>query len=305
MSSKETTGKRDRLGKGLGALLGDFRGEAAADPAVPARMIPVSSIAPNPFQPRREFSEEDLADLTSSLRENGILQPILVRPSTQGGRTKYELVAGERRWRASMRLGWKEIPATVREMDDRTLLVLALVENMQRAELSPLEEAAGFQQLGVEFSLSQQQIAELVGRDRSTVANTLRLLQLPPSVRQLLSDGTLTAGHARALLGLDNERRMAEIAQQAAEHGWSVRAVESEVQKARGRKDRKPRGGKKGRDANERVLEEELQRVLGTQVLIAAGRGHRGKIEIPFVGAEEFERIFELIAGRSASDVLS
>lgn len=306
MSARETAGKRDRLGKGLGALLGDFRGEsAAADPAVPARMIPVSSIAPNPFQPRREFSEEDLADLTSSLRENGILQPILVRPSALGGRTKYELVAGERRWRASMRLGWKEIPATVREMDDRTLLVLALVENMQRAELSPLEEAAGFQQLSEEFSLSQQQIAELVGRDRSTVANTLRLLHLPPSVRQLLSDGTLTAGHARALLGLDNERRMAEIAQQAAENGWSVRAVESEVQKARGRKDKKSRGGKKSRDANERVLEEELQRVLGTQVLISAGRGQRGKIEIPFVGAEEFERIFELIAGRSASDVLS
>ena len=305
MSTREPAGKRDRLGKGLGALLGEYLGEdkQAGEP-IPARMIPVSSIAPNPFQPRREFSEEELADLTSSLRENGILQPILVRPVTQGGRAKYELVAGERRWRASMRLGWKEIPATVREMDDRTLLVLALVENMQRAELSPLEEAAGFQRLGEEFSLSQQQIAELVGRDRSTVANTLRLLHLPPSVRQLLSDGTLTAGHARALLGLDNERRMAEIAQQAAENGWSVRAVETEVQRTRSKKDKRPRISK-GRDANERVLEEELQRVLGTQVLIQSSRGHRGRIEIPFVGSEDFERLFELLAGRSASDVLS
>jgi ParB family chromosome partitioning protein len=305
MSTRDPAGKRDRLGKGLGALLGEYRGEEkpSAD-AVPAKMVPISSIAPNPFQPRREFSEEELADLTASLKENGLLQPILLRPSPQAGKTKYELVAGERRWRASMRLGWKEIPATIREMDDRTLLVLALVENMQRAELSPLEEAAGFQRLGEEFSLSQQQIAELVGRDRSTVANTLRLLHLPASVRQLLADGTLTAGHARALLGLENERRMAEIAQQAAEHGWSVRAVETEVQRSRIRKDKKPRISK-GREANERVLEEELQRVLGTQVEIQSGRGHRGKIEIPFVGSEEFERIFELIAGRSASDVLS
>lgn len=303
MTGREVTGKRDRLGKGLGALLGEYLGDETAATSVPARMILVSSIAPNPFQPRREFSEEDLADLTASLRENGLLQPILVRPAA-GGRTKYELVAGERRWRASMRLGWKEIPATVREMDDRTLLVLALVENMQRAELSPLEEAAGFQRLGEEFSLSQQHIAELVGRDRSTVANTMRLLHLPSSVRQLLNDGTLSAGHARALLGLDNERRMSEIAQLAAQHGWSVRAVEAEVQRARGKKDKKTRAGK-GRDANERVLEEELQRILGTHVEIHSSRAHRGKIEIPFVGAEEFERIFELLAGRSASDVLS
>jgi ParB family transcriptional regulator, chromosome partitioning protein len=305
VSGREGMAKRDRLGKGLGALLGEYLGEESAPgTAVPARMIPVSSIAPNPFQPRREFSEEELADLTSSLKENGLLQPIMVRPAAPGGRARYELVAGERRWRASMRLGWKEIPATVREMDDRTLLVLALVENMQRAELSPLEEAAGFHRLGEEFSLSQQQIAELVGRDRSTVANTLRLLHLPASVRQLLGEGKLSAGHARALLGLENDRRMSEIAQQAAEHGWSVRAVESEVQRARGRKERRPRG-QKGRDANERVLEEELQRVLGTQVQIQAGRGQRGKIEIPFVGSEDFERIFELLAGRSASDVLS
>ena len=303
MSAREAASK-SRLGKGLGALLGENRGQDTDGTPVPAKMIPISSIAPNPFQPRREFSEEELSDLTSSLKENGLLQPIMVRPSAAGGRAKYELVAGERRWRASMRLGWKEIPATVREMDDRTLLVLALVENMQRAELSPLEEAAGFQRLGEEFSLSQQQIAELVGRDRSTVANTLRLLHLPPSVRQLLGEGKLSAGHARALLGLDNERRMAEIAQQAAEHGWSVRAVESEVQRSRAKKEKKPRG-QKGRDANERVLEEELQRVLGTHVQIQAGRGHRGKIEIPFVGSEDFERIFELLAGRSASDVLS
>jgi ParB family chromosome partitioning protein len=307
MKGRETATKRDRLGKGLGALLGEYLGEeggAPGAPAVPAKMIPVSSIAPNPFQPRREFSEEELADLTASLKENGLLQPIMVRPAPSEGRAKYELVAGERRWRASMRLGWKEIPATVREMDDRTLLVLALVENMQRAELSPLEEAAGFQQLADEFSLSQQQIADVVGRDRSTVANTLRLLHLPASVRQLLGEGKLSAGHARALLGLDNERRMADIAQQAAQHGWSVRAVEAEVQRARGKKERKPRT-QKGRDASERVLEEELQRVLGTEVAIHAGRGHRGRIEIPFVGAEDFERIFELLAGRSASDVLS
>lgn len=308
MKAREGTAKRDRLGKGLAALLGENRGDdssGAGEAGAAARLIQVASIAPNPFQPRREFSEEELADLTASLKENGLLQPIMVRPAPAGARSKYELVAGERRWRASMRLGWKEIPATVRDMDDRTLLVLALVENMQRAELSPLEEAAGFQQLGEEFELSQQEIAVLVGRDRSTVANTLRLLQLPASVRQLLGEGKLSAGHARALLGLDNERRMAEIAQEAALHGWSVRAVEAEVQRTRGKKPGSRPAASKGRDANERVLEEELQRVLGTQVLIQAGRGHRGRIEIPFVDGEDFERLFELLAGRSASDVLS
>ncbi|HSK21358.1 MAG TPA: ParB/RepB/Spo0J family partition protein [Longimicrobiales bacterium] len=297
--------KRDRLGKGLGALLGEYLGEEGVAPSgVSARMLPVSEIAPNPYQPRREFSEEDLADLTASLRENGLLQPVVVRPAPGGGAAKWELVAGERRWRASMRLGWNEIPAVVREVDDRTLLVLALVENLQRAQLSALEEAEGYQRLAEEFSLTQQQVADVVGKDRSTVANALRLLHLPASVRQLMREGKLSAGHARALLGLDSDRRMADVARQAADEQWSVRDVESHVKRAK-QPARAARPREKSREASEKMLEEELQRVLGTEVRIRRSRGLRGRIEIPFFSAEDFERIFELIAGQSATDVVS
>jgi len=299
--------KRDRLGKGLGALLGEYLPENAnplqEGPGLQAKLLPIASIAPNPFQPRREFSEEDLADLTASLKENGLLQPIMVRPAPDGSSTKWELVAGERRWRASMRLGWKEIPATVREVDDRTLLVLALVENLQRAQLSVLEEAEGYHRLAEEFELTQQQVADYVGKDRSTVANALRLLQLPASVRQLMREGLLTAGHARALLGLENERRIAELAREAVERGWSVRDVEAQVKRTR------PQGSTprrdKLRDVNETMLEEALQRALGTEVRIHKSGKDKGRIEIPFFGADDFERVFEIIAGQSATDVVS
>lgn len=305
--------KRDRLGRGLGALLGDYLGDPSAAAPTQIRVLPVSAIAPNPFQPRREFSEEELADLAVSMRENGLLQPIVVRPvpgavsgspNSTPSAPRWELVAGERRWRAAMRLGWREIAASVRDVDDRTLLVLALVENLQRAELSALEEAAGFRRLGEEFSLTAQQIAEVVGRDRSTVVNTMRLLQLPTSVRHLLAEGQLTAGHARALLGLGSDRRMAELAREAVEKGWSVREVEAQVQRAAPR--RKTRGrGHLPREAAELQLEEELQRVFGTAVRIRRARGVNGKIEIPFDGAEDFERVFEMLVGRPATEVLS
>ena len=298
--------RRDRLGKGLGALLGEYLGDqSGAGP--PARPLPVGSIVPNPFQPRREFSEEELADLAASMKENGLLQPILVRPapgSPPGGPPRWELVAGERRWRAAMRLGWRDINATVRDVDDRTLLVLALVENLQRSELSPLDEAEGFRRLAEEFALSQQEIADMVGRDRSTVANTLRLLQLPPSVRKLVGEGRLSAGHARALLGLGSERRIAELAREAAEKGWSVREVEAQVQRTAQRRRGRP-AGERTRNPAELQLEEELQRLFGTAVRIRRARGMNGKIEIPFFGAEDFERVFEMLVGRNATEVVS
>jgi ParB family transcriptional regulator, chromosome partitioning protein len=298
--------QRDRLGKGLGALLGEYLGdEAGGPPGVQARMLGTSTIAPNPYQPRREFSEADLADLTASLKANGLLQPIVVRPSTAGGVARWELVAGERRWRASMRLGWKEIPAVIKEVDDRTLLVLALVENLQRAQLSALEEAEGYQRLADEFSLTHQNVAEVVGKDRSTVANAVRLLQLPASVRHLLRDGSLSAGHARALLGLENERRIVEAAQQAVEEGWSVREVEAYVKRARKTPASQSKPSAPAREAGEKALEEELQRVFGTDVRIRQSRGQKGRIEIPFYGADDFERVFELLAHRSATDVVS
>lgn len=295
--------KKDRLGKGLGALFGEYLGEGDG---AEARSVPVGSVHPNPFQPRREFNEEELADLARSIRENGLLQPIVVRPAgNRTGSDRWELVAGERRWRAVTRLGWKQVPAIVRTVDDRTLLVLALVENLQRSELSALEEAEGYHQLMGEFGLTQQEVAEAVGRDRSTVANMLRLLQLPISVRRLVETGALTAGHARALLGISDTVRMADLARSAVEQGWSVREVEERVRQAGSKGGRRQRR-MQGRDPAAKALEQALERSLGTQVRIRRGRGAaKGRIEVSYYDAEDFERIFELLAGRPAVEVVS
>jgi ParB family chromosome partitioning protein len=297
--------KRDRLGKGLGALLGEYLGEDGKTGGVDARTLTIETIVPNPFQPRREFAEEELADLASSIKENGLLQPVVVRPAQAGEVQRWELVAGERRWRAVQLLGWAEVPALVRPLDDRAMLVVALVENLQRAELSALEEATGYQRLIDEFQLSQQDIAAAVGRNRSTVANSLRLLQLPASVRHLLADGRLTAGPARALLGVGNDQRMAEMARRAADEGWNVRQVESEVQRLRPTKEPAQTRPPRPRDAAERRLEEELQRALGTAVKIHRSRGMKGRIEIPFYGTEDFERLYEFLVGAPAADAVS
>ena len=297
--------KRDRLGMGLGALIAEYVDEdRPADPSS-VKQVRVGSIEPNPYQPRREFRDEELAELMASIRENGLLQPIVVRPAPAGSGAEWQLVAGERRWRAITRLGWEEVPAVVREMDDRTLLVLALVENLQRSQLTPLDEAEAFRQLQDEFSLSQAQIAEAVGRERSTVANTLRLLQLPASVRALLEEGTLTAGHARALLMLGDERLIADAARRAVEGEWSVRETETYAAGARKTSPKSRDSSRSKRDAAERRLEEELQRLYGTAVRIRSSGRNKGRIEIPFYTAEDFERIFEELTGVPVSDLVS
>ena len=211
--------KKPRLGKGLSALLGEYNAEPAAAPGEPVNSVPTSRITPNPFQPRREFTPEQLAELEDSIRQNGLLQPLVVRRAKEGAAdgAEWELVAGERRWRAVRRLGWSEVPVVVREIDDRAMLVLAIVENVQRADLSPLEEATAYKRLMDDFNFTQAEVAESVGRERSTVANLLRLLSLPPSVHRLLDEGKLLMGHARALLGLENEREIADLARVAAE----------------------------------------------------------------------------------------
>ena len=297
--------KRDRLGKGLGALLGEYLGDAGAPDGANSRLVPVAKVGPNPFQPRRDFKEEELAELATSIRENGLLQPIVVRRAAEDAVLDWELVAGERRWRAVTRLGWQQVPAIVRDVDDRTMLVLAMVENLQRTGLSPLDEAEGYRRLSEEFGLTQQQIAEIMGRDRSTIANSLRLLQLPASVRRLLSEGQLTAGHARALLGVQSDHRMAELARRAAEEGWSVREIEAQVQRVRPTRAARPTLAPRPKEAAEREIEDALQRALGTAVRIRHARGGRGRIEIPFYSADDFERVYELLVGQPVTEVVS
>lgn len=300
MSSAE---KPRRLGRGLEALISSAAVPASSPvPASDLQRIPVARIQPNPFQPRREFDPGELADLQASIKASGLLQPITVRRRGDG----FELIAGERRFRAVSNLGWREVPAIIRDYDDRTLLVLALVENLQRADLNALEEARGYQRLMDEFSLTQQQVAEAVGKDRSTVANLLRVLTLPEPIQRMLEQGHLSAGHARALLPLGDPRRMLELAQEVVARGLSVREVE---QRAKGTPE-SPRvnpattSRQTSGDAPQRrdpaivSAEDALRRKLQTDVSISLTGDERGTIRIGFYSAEDFERVLELIAGK-------
>jgi ParB family chromosome partitioning protein len=288
---------RDRLGKGLGALLGEYLEPVVADGEI--HKLPLASIIPNPMQPRRVFTDSELGDLTSSIRENGLLQPLVVRPAP-GVPDRFELVAGERRFRALNKLEWTEVPVIVREADDETLLVLALVENLQREALNPLEEAEGYQALTDRFGMKQADIARSVGKDRSTVANLLRLLNLPPSIRKLVEEGELTQGHARALLALENPVQAAELARRAAKEGWSVREVE---RRAAGPARKRPAGAKV-KSPVVQAIEGALQDHLQTRVEVREARGGKGSIQIQYHNDEDFERVFELISGRPMSEVV-
>jgi ParB family chromosome partitioning protein len=287
-----------RLGRGLLALL-DAKGASDTGPRTQGAglaSLAIGQIRPNPFQPRKEFRPEDLADLETSLRTSGLLQPISVRPSPAG--TGYELIAGERRLRAAQRIGWTEIPAVVREVDDRTLLSLALVENLQRTDLNPIEEAEGYQRLVTDFALTQQEVAEAVGKDRSTVANLLRLLALPASVRRLVWDGTLSVGHARALLALGDEAQMAALAKEIVAEGLSVRAVERRARERAPSRARTPvtrRSDNKSPEA--RRIEDQMRKRLQTDVRVVSSGAGRGELRIPFYSADDLERLLDLIVG--------
>ncbi len=294
--------KKARLGRGLGALLGEYMEEA---PRREAQLIDVKAIGPNPQQPRKTFSTEELEELAQSIKENGLLQPLLLRPApTIPGR--YELVAGERRLRAVQKLGWTEVPAVTRAVDDDTLLVLALVENLQREALNPMEEADGYQVLMDNHGLSHAQIGRSVGKSRSTVANMVRLLQLPASVRKYVVAGSLTSGHARALLALEDQKEMVGLAQKAITDGWSVREMERHAGVESLKKKRKSKSRtSKPRDPVVRALEEHLRAALATRASVRLRRGGSGVIEVPFRNHEDFERVFHLITGREASEVVS
>jgi ParB family chromosome partitioning protein len=289
-----------RLGRGLEALLGPIsRDQAAAQGAL--RELPVGSIKPNPFQPRREFDPAALDELASSIEASGLLQPIVVR----SGKSGYELIAGERRWRAVQKLGWSKVPAVVKDVDDQALLTLALIENLQRDDLSPVDEARGYQRLIEEFQLAQGEVARLVGRNRSTVANSLRLLQLPADVQSLLQDKSLSEGHGRALLGLADPKEISRVASQVVQQGWSVRETEAlirgegpsvETVKPKLRRTRNP---VRTVHAEQRQVEDTLRKHLGTDVRVTAKRKGRGTIAISYYSNDDLARVLELILGRA------
>ena len=289
-----------RLGRGLDALfntpssVAEEKKEKKEDS--PLRDIPVDQIKSNPFQPRKSFKPEELKELQESLQGSGLLQPVTVRPSPDG--KGYELIAGERRLRAATGLGWKQIPAVVKNMTDQEILTLALVENLQRSDLNPIEEAEGYEQLIRDFGYTQQSVATMVGKDRSTVANVLRILQLPVVVRRFIEEGKLTAGQARPLLGLEDEARITTFARQAVERGWSAREVESQVREAgSSRPDAPPKRGRPPkvdtRPAEVRSIEQRIRKHLQTDVSITLKTGTRGSLNIDFYSADDLERIIE------------
>lgn len=294
--------KPRRLGRGLEALI-PGAGTAVAPPppsAVPSsdyQKLPISSIRPNPYQPRREFNEAELAELQASLKASGLLQPITVRRAAVG----YELISGERRLRAATRLGWSDIPAIVRDVDDRTLLTLALVENLQRADLNAVEEARGYRRLSEEFGYTHAQIAEAVGKDRTSITSLLRILQLPAPVLDIVEKGQLTAGHARALVSLDDQRRALSLANEAVALQLSVREMEKRVRDmqqlpAQKRPTAKAATAPSGSPVLKR-LEDELRRRLQTDVNIRLSGPEKGVVEVAFYSADDLERVLDVVLG--------
>lgn len=285
---------RPRLGRGLAALIGDVGDEAGVlERARGQRKVPIEFIRANPRNPRRQFAEASLEELTASVREKGILQPILVR-GVAGKADLYEIIAGERRWRAAQQAGLHEVPIVQLEAGDREALEYAIIENVQRADLNPLEEAKGYESLIEQFKYTQNDLARVVGKSRSHVANTLRLLKLPASVKRYLDEGMLTAGHARALLAHEDPERLARL---IVEDGLSVREAEARAQEqpTAGRQARHK--AKAGKSADIRALEKRLSDVLGLSVEIAQ-RGAGGEVRIRYKSLEQFEALSRRLAGK-------
>lgn len=305
--------RRSGLGKGLSSLIPASEVADSGEGASLAE-VPTAAVSPNPNQPRVHFAEEGLVELAASISEMGVLQPILVRPKEDGD---YELIAGERRWRAAQRAGLTTIPAIIRTTDDLSSVEQALVENLHRQDLTALEEAAAFQQLIEDFELTHDQVATRVGKSRSAITNTIRLLGLPPSVQVLLADGQLSAGHARALLGTPDRSRQEALAQAAVAEAWTVRATEQAVRGVDapvGGADPEPASPAAGTGSGGAIdgagltpatqlrppglleLEELLADRLDTRVSVSMG-AKRGKVTIDFADLEDLERIYRLMTG--------
>jgi ParB family chromosome partitioning protein len=284
------------LGRGLGALIPSAESKAESRPEPTPLEVAVDRITPSPFQPRRAFDEAKLEELAGSIRNQGIIQPLVVRRKDDG----YELIAGERRWRASMKAGLSRVPVVIREASDHEALQLALVENLQREDLNPIEEASGYRRLQEEFHWSQEEMADRVGKSRPAIANSLRLLSLPAEVQQEVVAGNLPAGQARALLGLHTEPLIISASREVIAKGLSTRETEKMVRHLL--VGRKRRRAAPLLDADLKSIIEDLQRALGTRVrLIPKPRTSKGKIEIEYYTLPDLERIIQSITKTSAA----
>ncbi len=291
--------KNKGLGKGLGSLLGDMQGisgqplvrDVSAEEAKTAQMIKLRDIEPNRHQPRKTFDEEELNELADSIRTYGIITPLILVKE----KNHYMIIAGERRWRAAKLAGLKEVPAVIREYSEQQIAEIALVENIQRSDLNPIEEASAYEKLMNEYGMTQEELAERISKNRSTIANALRLLKLPEDVREMLINGTISAGHAKALLGLEDEVKMSEVAKTITEKGWNVRYTEDFIRKEYGEKRKKKRRAPLGNQIEYDKTEADLSVILKTKVHINRKQENAGKIEISYFTLEDLERILEHI----------
>lgn len=284
--------KRVALGKGLDALIPELKASESKN----LIFCGIEEIRPNPRQPRKHFDEAKLQELAESIREKGILEPLLVRKVSEG----YELVVGERRWRAAQKAGLKEVPVLVKELDERAALEISLIENLQREDLNPIEEAEAYQRLIEEFNLSHEALSARIGKDRTTITNALRLLKLPPEIREHLLQNRLSPGHARALLSLEDRDKQKELCNLIIQKDLSVRQVEDLAKKWL-KKPKRKAPEKRDSDLSSQLsyLQDKLRRYLGTKVLIHS-KGKRGKIEIEYYSPEDLERIVEAILEKNS-----
>ena len=290
----KTDNPRRALGRGLSALLPTRPPAAPPSPAHDPTSVNVGidSIDPNPLQPRRLFQQDRLAELAQSIQANGIIQPLVVRKAGD----RYQLVAGERRWRAAKIAGIVEVPVVVRDVPDDRLLEITLIENIQREDLNPMETAAAFARMGAELQMNADQIGQRVGKDRSTVVNLTRLLQLPQDIQQLVAERRISAGHARCLLALPNEDLQRQAAERAVAQNWSVRQLERVTKRMM--EGRQPKSVDEVElDPNVKAAIQEMERALGTKVRIIEGAKGKGKIEIEYYSADDLDRIYAAIAG--------
>jgi ParB family transcriptional regulator, chromosome partitioning protein len=300
--------QRKVLGRGLSALLPQRPAQAsspsgaATSPALSApetkALLPIDSIRPNPLQPRTNFQADRLEELAASIRANGIIQPLIVRKSDEG----YQIVAGERRWRAAKLASIAEVPVVVADVADSQMLELALIENIQREDLNPIETAHAYDRLNRELGLSHEEIGRRTGKDRSSIANTVRLLKLPKEVQALVAGQRLSMGHARAVLGLSSPELQIQVAEKAAAQGLSVRQVETLVQELSSDREKSPTSAREHKsDPNVKAAVEDLERALGTRVRIIELSQQRGRIEIEYYSQAELDRLFQQIVGTQTS----